>query len=61
MNNKELVETIDNIGQVIFDMEFKGKDTIKIAEILKALNAVRNELNSRPEETEEEVEDTGKE
>ena len=56
MNDKELVSVVDNIGQALFEMEFKGKDVIKIAEILKALNAVRNELNNR-----EVVEDEGKE
>lgn len=57
MTDKELVEILDSVGITLFELEFKGRQCIKVADILKALNVVRNELNNR-----EKVEiDTGKE
>lgn len=54
--NKEMVGAIDEIGILICDMEFKGKDANKVAEIIRVLSIIRTELNSRAEE-----DSTGKE
>lgn len=50
MTNKEIVETLDNVGVILFDLDIKGKQCFQMSNILKALNAVRNELESRDKE-----------
>lgn len=57
MTNKDMVQTLDNVGVALMDMEIKGKQCFKLAEVLKALNAVRNELESKDKE-ESEVDDS---
>jgi hypothetical protein len=61
MTNKNIIQTLDNVGVALMDMEMKGKNCFKLAEILKALNAIRNEIESRDSEEqdkESEVEQT---
>ncbi len=53
MTNEQLIKTIDNIGVAIMDIDIKVKDAVKMAEILKAITAVRNELTNRKEDEDE--------
>ena len=50
MTNEQLIKTIDNIGTVILDIDIKVKDAVKMAEIIKAIAAVRNELANRKDD-----------
>jgi hypothetical protein len=52
MTYKDMVQTLDNVGVALMDMEIKGKQCFKLVEVLKALNAVRNELESKDKESE---------
>lgn len=52
MTYKDMVQTLDNVGVTLMDMEIKGKQCFKLAEVLKALNAIRNELESKDKESE---------
>lgn len=57
MTYKDMIQTLDNVGVALMDMEIKGKQCFKLAEVLKALNAVRNEIESKDKE-ESEVDDS---
>lgn len=44
MTTKEMVETLDNVGLVLFDFDIKGKQAFQMSSVLNALNSVRNEI-----------------
>ena len=46
MNKDDIIQTLDNIGNALFEIEIKARYSIKMAEILKALNAVRNAIDN---------------
>lgn len=50
MTNKEIVETLDNVGVILFDLDIKGKQCFQMSNILNALKAIRNEIGSRDKE-----------
>lgn len=50
MTYKDMVQTLDSVGVVLMEMEIKGKQCFKLADVLKALNAIRNDLESKDKE-----------
>lgn len=47
MTNEEMIKTLDDVGMILFDMDIKGRQAMKMAGVLQRLNSVRNELESR--------------
>lgn len=45
MTKQEMVNALDNAGAFIFDIDIKGKDALKVANALRAINIVRNEID----------------
>lgn len=50
MTYKDMVQALDNVGVTLMEMEIKGKQCFKLAEVLKVLNAIRNDLESKDKE-----------
>ena len=44
MTDKDIIETLDNIANALFDIEIKSRYSMKMAKILEALSVVRTEL-----------------
>lgn len=47
MNNNEMIETLDNIGNALCEFDIKGRQASTMFSILKALKAIKDELSIR--------------
>lgn len=39
-----MVNALDNAGLLLFDIDIKGKHALKVADALRLINSVRNEI-----------------
>lgn len=53
MTNEEKIITLDNIANALFEVEIKARYSMKMAEIFKALNAVRNAIEKEDRKDDE--------
>lgn len=47
MTNENIIQTLDNVGVALMNIEVKGKHCFEMSEALKALNAIRREMEKR--------------
>jgi len=50
MNNNEMIETLDNIGNALCEFDIKGRQASTMLSILKALKSIKDELMVRESE-----------
>lgn len=44
MNTTEIINMIDNLGALLFEIEINGRQSIKMAAVIKGLDAIRKAL-----------------
>jgi len=47
MTDKDIIETLDNIANALFDIEIKARYSMKMSKVLEALSVVRTELANK--------------
>lgn len=50
MSDKDIIATIDNIGNALSNLEIKGRDAQKIVEVFRALSIIQEELKNRKDD-----------
>ena len=49
MTKQEMINAIDNAASLLFDINIKGRDSLKVADALRLINGVRNEIEKEKE------------
>ena len=52
MTKQEMVNVIDNAASLLFDINIKGRDSLKVADALRLINGVRNEIEKEKDDDE---------
>lgn len=52
MTKQEMVNALDNAGLLLFDIDIKGKHALKVADALRLINGVRNEIEKEKDDDE---------
>ena len=52
MTKQEMVNAIDNAASLLFDINIKGRDSLKVADALRLINGVRNEIEKEKDDDE---------
>ena len=47
-----MINAIDNAASLLFDINIKGRDCLKVAEALRLINGVRNEIEKEKDDDE---------
>ena len=45
-----MVNVIDNAASLLFDINIKGRDSLKVADALRLINGVRNEIEKEKDD-----------
>ena len=52
MTKQEMINVIDNVASLLFDINIKGRDSLKVADALRLINGVRNEIEKEKDDDE---------
>ena len=55
MTDKDIIETLDNIANALFDIEIKARYSMKMSKVLEALSVVRTELANKETRKDDEL------
>ena len=52
MTKQEMINAIDNAASLLFNIDIKGRDSLKVADALRLINGVRNEIEKEKDDDE---------
>ena len=52
MTKQEMINAIDNAASLSFDINIIGRDSLKVADALRLINGVRNEIEKEKDDDE---------
>ena len=52
MTKQEMINAIDNAASLLFNINIKGGDSLKVADALRLINGVRNEIEKEKDDDE---------
>lgn len=47
-----MINAIDNAASLLFDINIKGRDSLRVADALRLINGVRNEIEKEKDDDE---------